>query len=401
MKLAYLDCAAGIAGDMCLGALLDCGVPLEYLNQQLQALGIEGEFKLQVNRVQRCGQPALHAVVEVLGSHSGGGHPARHWPEIQALIEGSQLAPAIKARSLEVFYKLAQAEAKVHQMPLEKVHFHEVGAVDALVDIVGTCIGLDWLGVEQVLSSPHPIGGGWVNTEHGKLSVPVPAVIELWEMARVPVFSNGVEAELVTPTGAALSVALAEEFVPCPPMRVEKVGRGAGTRELPIPNVLRLWIGETAGGELTETVSVLQTQIDDLNPQVIAYTCEQLLILGAWDVFTQPITMKQGRPGVLLTVICPPDRVPECQNLIFRETTTLGIRHSQEQRTLLERVIERVETPYGLVDVKVARHHGRIVNAQPEFRDCAARAQEYRVPVQTVWLAAQSVWQKRLQGDPT
>ncbi|MGY4611021.1 nickel pincer cofactor biosynthesis protein LarC [Thermostichus sp. MS-CIW-38] len=397
MKIAYFDCAAGIAGDMCLGALLDCGVPLEYLNRQLQALGIEGEYSLQVSRVQRCGQPALQAVVEVLGSQSGGSL-ARHWAEIQALIAGSQLSPAIKARSLAVFEKLAQAEAKVHQVPVEKVHFHEVGAVDALVDIVGTCIGLDWLQVERVLSSPHPIGGGWVSTEHGKLAVPVPAVIELWEMGRVPVFSNGVEAELVTPTGAALAVALAEEFGPCPPMRVEKVGRGAGAQELPIPNVFRLWIGEADGGELTETVSVLQTQIDDLNPQVIAYTCEQLLALGAWDVFTQPITMKQGRPGILLTVICPPDRVPECQDLIFRETTTLGIRHFQQQRTLLERVIERVETPYGLVDIKVARHHGRIVNAQPEFRDCVARAQEFHVPVQTVWLAAQSAWQNRLQG---
>jgi len=195
-----------------------------------------------------------------------------------------------------------------------------------------------------------------------------------------------------------LAVALAEEFGPCPPMRVEKVGRGAGAQELPIPNLFRLWIGEADGGELTETVSVLQTQIDDLNPQVVAYTCEQLLALGAWDVFTQPITMKQGRPGILLTVICPPDRVPECQDLIFRETTTLGIRHFQQQRTLLERVIERVETPYGLVDIKVARHHGRIVNAQPEFRDCVARAQEFHVPVQTVWLAAQSAWQSRLQG---
>ncbi len=396
MKVAYLDCAAGIAGDMCLGALLDCGVPLEYLNQQLQALGIEGEYSLHVCRVQRCGQPALQAVVEVLDESP----PARSWREIQALIAGSRLAPAVKARSLKVFEKLAQAEAKVHQVPLEKVHFHEVGAVDALVDIVGTCIGLDWLQVERVISSPHPIGGGWVSTKHGQLAVPVPAVIELWEMGRVPVFSNGVEAELVTPTGAALAVALAEAFGPCPPLRLEKVGRGAGSRELPIPNIFRLWIGQSQGEEPTEIVSVLQTQIDDLNPQVIAYTCEQLLALGAWDVFTQPITMKQGRPGVLLTVICPPDRVPECQELIFRETTTLGIRHSQQQRTVLERRIERVETPYGLVDIKVAYHHGRLVNAQPEFRDCVARAQAFRVPVQTVWLAAQAAWQKRLQGDP-
>lgn len=407
MKLAYLDCSAGIAGDMCLGALLDCGVPLEHLKGSLQRLGLQGEFDLQVHRVQRAGNPALHAVVDVIPrpsySPSDPGHPShpsdhhgRHWPQIRTLIETSDLSTWVKARSLEVFQTLAQAEAEVHQRPIDKVHFHEVGAVDALVDIVGTCIGLEWLQVDQVLCSPHPIGGGWVDAAHGRMAVPVPAVIQLWEGARVPVFSNGIEAELVTPTGAALSVALAHSFGPPPAMRVIKVGSGAGTRELPIPNLLRLWLGESSGSDLTETIAVLETQIDDLNPQVIAYTFEALMEAGALDVFTQAITMKSNRPATLLTVICPPDQVQTCEGILFRETTTLGIRKSLQHRTILERRFEPIDTPYGEITIKLASRYGQIVNAQPEFRECAAKARQFNVPVQTVWLEAQSAWRQQI-----
>ncbi len=398
MKLAYLDCSAGIAGDMCLGALMDCGVPLDYLKGSLQQLGLQGEFDLQVSRVQRAGQPALHAVVDVVPASHPGHHShshGRHWPQIRDLIERSDLSHWVKARSLEIFHTLAQAEAEVHQMPIDKVHFHEVGAVDALVDIVGTCIGLEWLQVEQVICSPHPIGGGWVDAAHGRMAVPVPAVIQLWEGARVPVFSNGVEAELVTPTGAALSVTLAQSFGPPPAMRVIKVGSGAGTRDLPIPNLLRLWLGESAGADLTETIAVLETQIDDLNPQVIAYTFEGLMESGALDVFTQPITMKQNRPATLVTVICPLDRVQICEGILFSETTTLGIRKSLQQRTLLERRFDQVETPYGEISIKIASRYNQIINAQPEFRDCAAKARQFNVPVQTIWLEAQSAWRRQ------
>ncbi len=389
MKVAYLDCAAGIAGDMCLGALIDCGVPADYLAHKLEGMGLAGEFQLYAHRVMRAGQPAIHAVVDLISTD----HPHhRHWPQIHQMIEMASLSPKVKAWSQAVFRTLAEAEAVVHEMPIEKVHFHEVGAVDALVDVVGTCIGLEWLQVERIVCSPHPIGGGWVHAAHGQMAVPVPAVIQLWEQGQVPVFSNGIEAELVTPTGAALAVALADSFGDLPAMRVQKVGKGAGTRNLAIPNVVRLWLGDSAGSSLTETVAVLETQIDDLNPQVIGYVFEQLLKLGALDIFGQPITMKFSRPGHLLTVVCPPDLLEACEGLLFRETTTLGIRRSLQQRTLLDRAMERVSTLYGEVNVKVGRRFGQVINVQPEFRDCAALAQQAQVPVQEVWLAAHQAW---------
>ncbi len=391
MKLAYLDCAAGIAGDMCLGALIDAGVPLDYLTHHLKSLGIDNEFTLQVQSVRRCGQPALHAVVDVLSDQPP---QARHWPEIRDLIDQAELPPAVKTRSLQVFHHLAEAEAKVHEESVDQVHFHEVGAVDALVDVVGTCLGFDWLQVERILCSPQPIGGGWVQTEHGRLAVPVPAVIQLWEDAQVPLLSNGIDAELVTPTGAAISTTLATEFGDCPPMQLHRIGRGAGTRELPIPNVLRLWIGESHGSDLTETVAVLETQIDDLNPQVIAYMTDQLLTAGALDVFTQAITMKQGRPGMLVTVLCLPDQIPMCETIIFSETTTLGIRRSLQQRSILSREMDQVSTEYGEIGMKVACRYGQVINVQPEFRDCVAKAQQFHLPVQTVWLAAQAAWKQ-------
>lgn len=389
MKVAYLDCAAGIAGDMCLGSLFDCGVPADYVAHKLVSLGLEGEFELQVQRVQRAGQPALHVLVDLLKPDQP---HHRHWPQIRSMIDQGNLSPKVKTWSQTIFRTLAEAEAIVHEMPMEKVHFHEVGAVDALVDVVGTCLGLEWLQVERIFGSPQPIGGGWVRAAHGQMAVPVPAVIQLWEQAQVPIFSNGVAAELVTPTGAAIAVALAESFGDPPPMRVQKVGRGAGSRDLSIPNVLRLWVGESAGSPLTETVAVLETQIDDLNPQVIGYVFEQLLALGALDVFTQPITMKFSRPGLLVTVICPTDLVDVCETFLFRETTTLGIRRTLQQRSILDRTMEKVQTPYGDVAIKVARRYGQIVNVQPEFRDCAALAERARIPVQEVWLAAHQAW---------
>jgi hypothetical protein len=394
MKLAYLDCAAGIAGDMCLAALLDMGLPLDYLKSQLSALGLDSEFDLQVVPTQRQGISAQQIVIHPTAVESS----ARHWSDIQQLISSSSLSPTVKQRSLDVFRNLGRAEAVVHQQPLERIHFHEVGAVDSLIDIVGTCIGMDWLQVDYLVCSPHPIGGGWVKTEHGQLPVPVPAVLQLWQDFRVPVFSNGIEAELVTPTGAALSVSFASSFGDCPPMRVTKVGVGAGSKDFAIPNVLRLWMGEGETSQPVETVTVLETQIDDLNPQVTAYTCELLLEAGALDVFSQAVTMKQGRPGTLVTTICPTHLADTCEGILFTETTTLGIRRSQQQRAVLERSFVPVTTPYGAASIKVARRYGQVVNAQPEFRDCIAIARQQGIPVQQVWLAAQLAWQQQSKG---
>ena len=388
MKLAYLDCAAGIAGDMFLGALIDCGLPLEHLKRELSRLQLDGEFDLQAFSVERAGVKATQVVVHCLNDSP----PHRHYVDIQRLIAESTLSPAVAQRSLAVFRILGEAEAAVHGQPLEEVHFHEVGAVDSIVDIVGTCIGLEWLQVDRVIASAQPVGGGWVNGSHGKLPVPVPAVLQLWQDHRVPIFSNGEEAELVTPTGAALSIGLAKSFGDSPAMAVEQVGVGAGSRQLAIPNVMRLWVGTSQSAQPTETIAVLETQIDDLNPQVIAYTFERLFDVGALDVFSQPVTMKQNRPGTLITVVVPLHLADACESILFMETSTIGIRRSLQQRSVLEREMMRVETEFGSIQLKIARRHNQLVNAQPEFRDCTALARKFNVPVQEVWLAAQAAW---------
>ncbi len=240
-KIAYFDCAVGIAGDMCLGALVSAGVPLEYFTEILKRLGIGDEVKLRSELVIRCGQEAVKLHVDI--NHHG--HHHRHLPEIETIIKSAQLEPSVEKQSLDIFQQLAIAEGKVHGIPPEQVHFHEVGALDAIADIVCTCAGLAWLGIEQVFCSALPTGGGFVKCEHGKLPVPVPAVLKLWEMYKVPVFSNGIEQELVTPTGAAIAVTLSSKFGAIPAMSINKIGLGAGTRELEIPNILRLWIGES------------------------------------------------------------------------------------------------------------------------------------------------------------
>ncbi|MEM9153535.1 MAG: nickel pincer cofactor biosynthesis protein LarC [Cyanobacteria bacterium P01_F01_bin.33] len=388
MKLAYLDCAAGIAGDMCLGALLDCGVPVEYLQHQLSSLAIEDEFELRVTEATQQGLRAVRAVVTT----SKADHPHRHLQDIENAIAASTLPDTVKRTSRAVFQTLGKAEATVHGVPLERIHFHEVGAIDAIVDVVGTCLGLDWLGVEEVICSPHPTGGGWVKAAHGKMPVPVPAVAQLWATRNVPVFDNGVRAEVVTPTGAAIAVSLATSFGPPPAMRVETVGLGAGTKDFEIPNVLRIWLGESATASASDVVMVLETQIDDLNPQITARVRDGLLEAGALDAFTQPATMKHGRPGVLITTICPPALAERCEDILFTETTTLGIRRSLQQRSILEREFETAATAYGPITMKIARRNGRIVNSQPEFRDCVAVARHHHLPVREVWLAAQAAW---------
>jgi uncharacterized protein (TIGR00299 family) protein len=273
------------------------------------------------------------------------------------------------------------AEGKVHDIAPEKVHFHEVGATDAIVDIVGTCLGLDWLGIEELYCSPLPTGGGVAKAAHGLLPVPVPAVLQLWQTRQVPVYSNGIERELVTPTGAAIVTTLAKQFGPPPEMELETIGLGAGSQDLPLPNILRLWVGKQKRDEpLLENIAVLETQIDDLNPQVIGYVLEQLLAAGALDVFTQPIGMKKCRPGILLTVICSLEKINLCEEIIFQETTTLGIRRQIQARSILAREIQEIETQYGKLRVKIAKNNNTIIKIQPEYEDCAALARKHNLP---------------------
>lgn len=460
-KIAYLECPTGIAGDMCLGALVHAGVPLKYLIDQLKGLGISQEYQLRAEAVHRHSQQATKVYVdlakiagdgrdshpttaepptfghhhpdvvgtpprcppnaEVQASHRHEGDesathhtPHRHLPEIEQLIVKAQLPSRVERWSLAIFRKLAEAEGAVHGIAPEAVHFHEVGATDAIVDIVGTCLGLDWLEVEELYCSPLPTGGGTVRAAHGLLAVPTPAVLKLWELYSCPVYHNGIERELCTPTGSAIACVLAQGFGPPPPMAIHRVGLGAGSRELPIPNILRLWIGERVAlvqqegntpqvivsGESSplpitnaqETISVLETQIDDLNPQAIAYVFDTLLAAGALDVFTQPIVMKKSRLGVLLTAICYPERASACENVIFRETTTLGIRHSTQVRTILQREIHQVQTDYGEVRVKVAKTGEKITNVQPEYEDCAQLAKFHNISWREVHRSALQSW---------
>ena len=329
-------------------------------------------------------------------------------PEIEALIKKAGLPRRAEAWSLAVFQKLAEAEGAVHGIAPEKVHFHEVGATDAIVDIVGTCLGLDWLNIDQLYCSPLPTGGGTVRAAHGRLPVPVPAVLKLWELRQVPIYSNGIEKELCTPTGSAIACTLASSFGSQPSMSLECVGLGAGSRDLAIPNILRLWIGagevDTSHSQLTEyhsstsphphleTVMVLETQIDDCTPQAIAYTFDALFAVGALDVFTQPVTMKKSRLGVLLTVVCLPEQLSGCEEVIFRETTTLGIRRSTQKRAILERTMNQVQTDYGAVRLKVAKMGNQIMNVQPEYEDCVALARQQNIPLMEIQKMVLQAW---------
>jgi hypothetical protein len=397
---------------MCLGALVHAGVPLDYLKEKLELLGIGAEYELKSEPVRRQGQLATKVSVN-LTQHNSDDHEdhhhsstTRHLSQIQAIILQAKLPQQVEIRSLAIFRKLAEAEADVHGIPVEEVHFHEVGATDAIVDIVGTCLGLDWLNIEQFYCSTLPTGGGTVWAAHGQLPVPVPAVLKLFEMGKVPVYSNDIERELVTPTGAAIAVTLAQSFGEPPALSIQTIGLGAGSQDLPIPNILRLWVGEqhpsldsdifsTVNTEIQtiiETISVLQTQIDDLSPQVIAYTFELLFQAGAIDVFSQPITMKKSRLGVLLTVICHPEHRQVCEAILFRETTTLGIRHTLQNRSILKRDIQTVETQYGAVRVKVGFSGKKITNVQPEYEDCAKLAKQHKVTWLEVHRLALQSW---------
>ena len=444
-KVAYLECPTGIAGDMCLGALVSAGVPLDYLTANLDRLGIAQEYRLRTDLVHRNGQQATKVWVDLLEDHSdlertiaahtpaGHHHPhdhshhqsddrqktgsrLRHLPEIEQMIQRAELPQRAEAWSLKIFRQLADAEGAVHGVPAEQVHFHEVGAIDAIVDVVGTCLGLDWLEVDRIYCSSLPTGGGTIHAAHGRLPVPVPAVLKLYELRQVPIYSNGIERELVTPTGAAIVTTLATQFGAPPAMTLHKIGLGAGSRDLPIPNILRLWIGEAnhAHEDLekhthslttaivpqsvanSETISVLETQIDDLNPQAIGYVFDALFAVGAVDVFTQAIGMKKSRPGILLTVICPPEKKLACETVLFRETSTLGIRHTVQRRSLLDRAFHPVETEYGTVQIKVARQKdGTIVNVQPEYEDCAQLARQHNVAWREVHRVALQTWYLR------
>jgi uncharacterized protein (TIGR00299 family) protein len=435
MRIAYLECFSGMSGDMFLGALVDAGISPGVLEETVAALGVEA--KLEISRVIRSGVSATKVDVWIEGekdlpreqylaqqqanvarapstahSHHEHGEPSHSHPgeisrtgapaphkhahehshgrgltEIRELIGNASISSSAKKTAIAIFEALGAAEAKIHATPVESIHFHEVGAVDAIVDIVCAAVGAEALGVDEIISSPLNVGGGTVNCAHGTFPVPAPATVELLKDA--PVYSSGIQAELVTPTGAAIVKTLARRFASFPEMKIEKSGYGAGSRDfLGHPNVVRLTIGEAASTlaakTASDTVTVLEANLDDLNPQVFGYVMDRLLEEGALDAFGMPVQMKKNRPGTLLTVLCKPEHASKLTQLIFAETTTLGIRRREEARQTLARRWENVRTEWGEVRIKIASMNGTTTNYAPEYEDCRRIAAEHRVPLKTV-----------------
>lgn len=378
-RALYFDCFAGAAGDMIVGALLDAGVAFEDLRAALATLPLGG-YRLAAEPIVRAGIAATKFRVEIEHAH----HHPRSLGDIIRIIDGSGLSDTTKARTLRLFERLARVEAGIHRQPVETIHLHEVGAVDSIVDITGAVVALELLGVDRCLASPLNVGSGAVECAHGVLPVPAPATAEL--LRGVPMYSTGLEAELVTPTGALLVSEFAGEFGPLPEMRVERIGYGAGDRDLGrLPNLLRVLVGElTAAGATAETVTVIESEIDDMNPQLYAHLMERLYAAGAVEVFYAPIHMKKNRPGTLLTAVCPPGRREAVCEALFRESTTIGLRFYQAGRDKLERRIVCVRTSVGNVRLKIASRGSRVLNYAPEYEDCARLAAEHQLAVKEV-----------------
>jgi pyridinium-3,5-bisthiocarboxylic acid mononucleotide nickel chelatase len=434
-RVLYFDCFSGISGDMTLGALIDAGLPLDDLRRALGSLAL-GDVELRADKVLRTGVSATKFTVHEGPLNPEPGtqnptakpHPHRHLPKIFKMIDGSALSPDGRERAKAMFQRLGEAEAAIHQMPVEKVHLHEVGALDSIIDIVGVVFAMEWAGADRVVCSPLNVGGGMVHSAHGVFPVPAPATVKL--LGRTPVYSGAVQKELVTPTGALIATTYASSFGPLPAMAVDRVGYGAGDRDDPVtPNVLRVLIGEeTAGlkacatpdfearpgshvdvvqafgpaGDGSEVVqafrpagdrvTVIECEIDDMNPQIFGLVMDRLYAAGALEVFYIPVQMKKNRPGTLLTVVASPGLRATMTDLIFRETTTIGLRHYDVDRECLEREIVPVETSIGTVRVKVASRGGRVLNATPEFEDCAALAAAHNLPVKDVQALAMKAY---------
>jgi uncharacterized protein (TIGR00299 family) protein len=371
---------------MTLGALVDAGADLATIQSLIDSLELPS-CELVATAVKKLGFRATQITVEHEPEHRH-----RHLHHITKMIDGSRLSPRQQELAKRIFGRLAEAEAKVHGSTIEKVHFHEVGAVDSIADVVGAAIGFDLLGIERVVCSPIPTGHGFITIAHGRVSVPAPATAEL--LRGVPLAASNVEFELTTPTGAAIATALAESFGPVPAMKIERIGYGAGQKELAEqPNMLRLLVGEVVAAsdnapETSDTIWVLETNLDDISGEVIGYTTSQLFAAGALDVYTTAIGMKKNRPGVKLTVLCGRADLEKIESILFRETTTLGVRRWEAQRHKLERSAHTVDTPFGKIAGKLRRLPGQPALFAPEYDDCARAAAEHGVPLQAVLDAA-------------
>ncbi len=379
MRAAYFDCIAGASGDMMLGALLDAGLPAGQLEAELAKLHLE-DFRLHVNRVAKNAFSAVKVDVQVRDDA-----PERHLADIRKLVEESDLSDQVKTTAVRIFTRICEAEAAIHHSTVDKVHLHEVGGVDAIVDVCGTLAGLETLGIEQVHVSSFPLGRGFVKGAHGQIPLPAPAALSL--LKGCPVTGSPINAELVTPTGAAVLSEISDAFGSIPAMRLDAIGYGAGSNDLEIPNVLRVLIGEVAGshGLLTETLVQLETNIDDESPELTGHVSERLLDAGALDVTVIPAQMKKNRPGVVLQVLARSQHAPALEEIVFEESSTLGVRRSEVQRDSLPRRIETIKTRFGDIRVKVATLPSGQTKVYPEFEDCRQAARHANRPVREVF----------------
>ena len=383
MRIAYFDCFSGASGDMILGSLIDAGLSPRRLRDELKKLRIP--VHLKVRKIVKQGISATQVIVE--GRSEKRSH--RNLKEILRIIERSGVEAEVKEKSKEIFRRIASVEAKIHQIPMEEIHFHELGGLDSIVDIVGAVWGIRQFGIEKIHVSKVNVGTGFIKCEHGILPVPAPATLSLMEGK--PIYSSGVERELCTPTGAALLTTLGSEFGSMPLINVERIGYGAGRDNLPHPNLLRLIIGASESTSGKEKVVVIETNIDDMNPQFYDYLIEKLLAMEVLEVFITSILMKKNRPGHLLTIICPSEKLPSVTKFLLRETTTLGLRWHEEERAKTDRETLTQETKYGKIRFKLASWEGRVVNLSPEYEDCKRSALEKGVPLKEVFEEAKRV----------
>jgi uncharacterized protein (TIGR00299 family) protein len=377
MKTLYFDCFSGISGDMIIGALLDLGLDFNYLKREIGKLNLNG-YQIESKKTVKSGIASTKFNVIINKNQ----HEERNLKEINKIIDSSKLDNESKNTTKEIFLKIAEAEAKIHDKPIDKIHFHEIGAIDTIIDVAGAVIGFKKLGIEKIYCSRLNVGTGFVEFSHGKWPVPAPATAEI--LKNVPIYRNNFEAELVTPTGAAIITTLADKFGDMPPMKAEKIGYGAASKDLEQPNVLRVFLGEVENDE-NETINIIETNIDNMNPEIYPYVIDKLMENGALDAYLTNIIMKKGRPAIKLTVLAEQKDTDKLCSIIFDETTTLGIRIFPCQRKKLERELKTIKTRYGDVRIKISKLNGKIQNATPEYEDCVKIAKKYKMPLKMVY----------------
>ena len=396
MKIAYFDCFSGISGDMTVGALLDAGLKIETLEKELKKLGLSG-YQLEVNKVVKKGISATQFKVKI--KEEG---VERRFKDILTILEESKLDEEIKKETKKIFFNIAQAESKIHQKDIDRIHFHEIGGLDSIIDITSVVIGIKTLGIEEIYSSALPVGKGFVKCAHGVIPVPAPATLEL--LKNIPTYSGGIESEMITPTGAAIIGTLANSFGERPLMKIERIGYGAGEKEFSIPNLLRVSIGEKIlknenlkDGYVSDEAVLIESNIDDMNPEFYDYIMEKLFFQGALDVFLTPIQMKKNRPAHMLSIIVYEQNLKEILEVLFSESTTLGVRIREIKRLRLAQQNVIAETKYGKIKVKVGIFKGKIKNIAPEYEDCKKMAKQHKVPLKEVYDEAMKITYNKLR----